>query len=552
MPCPIEPILSPDVAAAAANTAAIQAIVQNGGHARIPAGIWPVKTVMMASRSRISGCGRGLSELKLIGGQTALIRVDFNATSQVTVNDITLNGDFQQALGVSNVLLLAGCRDSLFYNLEIKNAWTNGILVCDFINAANPSVRQRSQRILFRNCLLQACGQNAVKVESGEELVFNALQINRVGRDLGSGSAAAQHPKSALNVTPQLFPGTEAPMDYVRSITFADCQVHMVGSGLIQDATHAAQPATSMVVAGLTMSDIQTEFDEASQTWGVVWLARQITDFTASDVIVRDFVATAGPTGSPLSPGVMFQDSTGTVSNLAMIDLTGSRFPLHVLGNAAQMQMSNVLVETTNQGVLLVGPQPQAAGEASAADSAALTLSQFRFQNVTTLGNFVTVRNNSLGFVRLFEGTIRDLNAVPNQVVVQLDQDAEFEGCDFEFPIEEPARNTKLFFGPGRVIGSTNNWNRQYYILNSSQTSQAWQAQIKAQENGDIFINNKSRWSGNEIIVRDDVPGTPSSTSIQVFFPGSPVNGPTQITTRHGALLARTDGTTWYTNRLGS
>ncbi|MEM7315444.1 MAG: hypothetical protein AAF497_20065, partial [Planctomycetota bacterium] len=162
------------------NTRVIEEVVQRGGEAIIPAGVWLVNPIAMGSNSSIVGQGQGVSELRLVVDRptryedqhviVAALPETNGFIENISVSNITLNGNQSRNNwssvyndGNAHGLYVRATANSKFHDLEIKNCYTDGIYVSTVLGQTN-----NSQHNTFERINIHDCGRQGVSVVGGE------------------------------------------------------------------------------------------------------------------------------------------------------------------------------------------------------------------------------------------------------------------------------------------------------------------------------------------------------------------------------------------------
>ena len=305
--CPQEPNLSPTNPAQ--NTAAIEQIVlaTGGGHARIPKGSFPVHQIRIGRKGRISGCGIGLSELKLAVPPVSpdlmsiLITSAAGIAANMMVNDLTLDGnDVSDANGVYGIVL-DGCRDSIFRNLEIKNCWTGGIFIKEWQSPGGPQGNKTPTNCLLSNMNISRCGKYGVFINSAERIQLRDFDVREIGRSV----PGAQWPKAALDIKPGQL---ETLVTSVSDITISNWNINVAGQGVLVRAEDSEEPSAGILLSNIICHDI---------LGNNMLLMRNVDSFAGFNVNCRKFSGNENdPTDQPVA-GIRFENAKGTISNLS-------------------------------------------------------------------------------------------------------------------------------------------------------------------------------------------------------------------------------------------
>ena len=443
--CPQEPSLGPDPVA---NTTAIEQITlaSGGGHARIPKGTFSVNQIRLGSNSRISGCGIGLSELTLAGPSSGSNPASVIVTSaagnaeQMVVNDLTLNGNDVDDANGSYALILEGCQDSIFRNIEIKNCRTGGIYIKEWENPANPSGNKTPSDCILNGIIISRCGRYGVLMNSGNRIQLNRFLVTEIG--IGdTPPPGSDWPKAALDIKPIVLSPSSLRTS-VSDVIISDWNVSVVGQGILIRAEDAMEAATGIVLANINCNDIRGNN---------MLLFRNVASFAGNNINCQHFDASQTDSSEPAG-GVRFDDAKGSISGLTVIDVADAgqaNYPIKFIGNETEVSLSGVMFKDFARGVIECGNN----------DSASGILSDFTLEHVTTQTNFIPITVNSTGDVRFIGGTVREI--VLAQRVCRLEKDAAFEFCNFEIAgatVDTIFDNNQN----GRAFGSSNNWNKVF------------------------------------------------------------------------------------------
>jgi len=401
MPCPIEPALLPGDPGG--NTTKIEAIVNPSdpkvepGHARIPKGVWPVGAIVMASNSRISGCGMGLSELvlELVDPMTSSLQAVISTavpeppiggeptyTGPVTVNDITLNGNHQD-INWSNItndgdafgVWARACQDSMFYNLEIKDCWTDGIMSTkeQFNNTGQDN---NSRNCVFDNIIIKDCGRQGVSVVGGEKLVFSNFIVERIGRVDTSDAGFAKSPKAAMDIEGNDPNSVSPPIkNTTRHIAITNWTITDCGQGILGSGDKSFLPAEGLVISNIDCRDL-----DGVQILRVV----SFSGVAVSNLTCRNFNPVDTTANVPDGNAFIIQNAKGTFSNISVFNATNANYMFQIRGDDSDVDgddsdvdLSNILIDGCSGPVVNVGP-PTGAGT----DAASASISSFVFRNV--------------------------------------------------------------------------------------------------------------------------------------------------------------------------
>ena len=268
MACPVEPKLS--TTDAARNTRTIETILNGNaafppmGHVRIPPGDWPVNPITMAvSGSRISGCGVGISKLILeLDNPTSaddqhvvasIEKPDGQYVDDITINDISISGnrdninwngvtDEGRAFGI----WARNCRRSFFYNLEIFDCFTDGVMVSiDFDPGTTPT--NNSEDCVFDNAIIRTCGRQGVSVVGGKHLTFTNFLVEDIGQTIEFGKS----PRAALDIEPG------QGLQRVTNVIAKNWIIRRCGQGVLAKGTdRVVNPTQNVVLSDISCSEL--------------------------------------------------------------------------------------------------------------------------------------------------------------------------------------------------------------------------------------------------------------------------------------------------------
>jgi len=420
MACPVEPTLGPDPVQ---NASDINTLLAGGDHVRIPKGEWPVRPLLMPSNSRISGCGIGVATLKLevasVGNwkDTNVIRAE--GADSISINDVTLDGNqsnidfsglsskelYRSGMGIQ----LQGATNSILSNIEIRNCWNDGV----FFTLYNDPVvflPVIPSDCVCDNLIIYDCGKTGIGIDAGQNLTLSNLDIYNIGQD----SSFQKWPRAGVDATPR-----DIPLIILRNINISTTRIRNSGQGILVRADHSTQPADGIVISDLDLSDLKGN---------QILLVRQVPSVAISNVTCRDFDATTVDASEPVG-GLMFDDSVGVVSNINLDGVTydsggDELYPVVVVGNESDVQLTNLLVQNCTFGALRVGPP------SGSAESCSLSLAEFVFRHLMGVQGAQVISTNASGNVSLSNGLIRDRGNAAQTVNTQTD--TKFSGCDFE------------------------------------------------------------------------------------------------------------------------
>ena len=569
MPCPVEPTLISDPAA---NTEIINAILEDGGHVRIPKGEWSVLTITMRNNSRISGCGIGLSTLKLDDSsidnwaQSVVIRT--NNAKSIQISDLTIDGnhsnlDFSSVMA-SNLhrtgigVLVEGSERAILSRVALKNCWKDGVRLVKTggvigppgppgpvqpASSATPTsspapaasggptpepIESLPTHCILQNLLISDYGRYGISMNSGVDLVFDNIDIANVR----PSTAIPPDPQAGIDATP-----VTGVTDQVKNIAMSSIRIQSGGQGILFRGDTPNQAIRNISINNVVCDQI---------TGKQVLHFKRVEQFSVSNVVCESYDGSTQLIPNEDVGGFSFEDSVGTANNLTIKNVTYSTnlggaptpYPVNVFGDDGDVQMVNLRVENSTYGALCVG------AKSGSPDASSLSLTGFTFRDLMGITGPQVIVANSSGDVKLVDGLIRETGNSAQTVNTQTD--VYFEGCDFS---PGNSGNIFLFSAVGKAIGTTNVWNRTPVGQNSGQFSVTRENVIAVGGTGNsVVIRDPALWDGNRITIHDVRPSF--TGTIGVAFLGVPTEGPTSINVHKGGLFLQSDGVKWFLNRL--
>lgn len=154
------------------DTAAIQRAVNAGGTVQLPSGVCLVSTIVLPSNVTLVGQGN-LSELKRIPGVAAGPLVTANGASKVTLANLAVNGNAQDAKGVHSNVYVTNSSDVLIDNVRAVNSLLHGISVTHSADKAQLTIST------IRNSTVILAAQYGIEAQDTPRIVIENNRITR-------------------------------------------------------------------------------------------------------------------------------------------------------------------------------------------------------------------------------------------------------------------------------------------------------------------------------------------------------------------------------------